>query len=270
VCLRQKLKAMKRNGILFILSILIMSSLSAQTVRSLPPAAFELYPALQDMYGYAIGQHEDYLLVFGGNIRSDVPEQYVEDFPNQEILLLDMASRRAVAFAVGNLEGLLAEQAGATGMAFSQVGNTLYLLGGYGYSESKGEFVTFPYLTAIELDAAVEALLAGQTPKAFFYQLSDERLAIFDGIMDYNGDEFFLVGGRFAFKLRPFSSQPDYFEDGRHGEAHSFRLEGKGRSLRLAEFTTWYSLEDFRDYYGPLLPEAIEDELRRLLPKQAQ
>jgi hypothetical protein len=247
-----------------------MPSLFSQTIRTLPPLAFDLYPTLRDMYGYAIGQHEDYLLIFGGSIRADMPEQYKGDFPNLEILVLDLKGRRATAYTTGNLEGFLAEQAGATGMAYCQTGSMLYLLGGYGYSESMGQFTTFPYLTAIELDAALEALLAGKTPKAYFYQLSDERMAIFDGVMDYQGDEFFLVGGKFAYKLRPFSSQPLYFEDGRQGEAHTFRLQGKGKSLQLSDFNTWYSLEDFRDYYGPLLPEAIEKELQHLLPKAAQ
>lgn len=247
--------------------IFSMASLSAQTIRELPPRAYELYPTLEDMYGYAVGKYKDYLLIFGGSIRSEADEKYANDFPNLDILMIDFRRNRAAAYTSGNLDGLLRDQISSTGMAYHQDGNTLYLLGGYGFSESNYQFITFPYLTAIDLQATVEALLDGKNPVANFFQICDERMAIFDATMDYDGEEFFLINGKSAYKLEPFSDTPVYVEEPFTGQARSFRLKGAKESLEISQFQTWYDLEGFRDYYGPLLPESIERELQLLLDK---
>lgn len=252
----------------FVLATLIaccMTNSYNQTVRELPSKAYELYPTLQDMYGYAVGQYGDYMLIFGGSIRSDVPEQFRQDFPNLDILMIDFKRKRAAAYTSGNLEGLLAEQISATGMAYFQDGNILYLLGGYGFSESHGQFITFPYLTAIDMEATVKALLEGKNPVASFYQICDDRMAIFDATMDHNGDEFFLINGKSAYKLEPFSDEPQYVEEQLQGQARTFKIKGQGANIEIGQFQTWYELEGFRDYYGPLLPEMIERELQKLM-----
>lgn len=261
---------MKRLILLAALATLAMPDSFAQTVRELPPAAYELYPTLREMYGYAVGAYHNYLIVFGGSIRSDVPELYKGDFPNLDILLIDLARKRASAYTSSNLEGTLAEQASSTGMAYYQQGNTLYLLGGYGYSESNGHYITFPYLAVIELDSAIESLIAGRTFQSDCYQLCDDRLAVFGSLMDSNQDEFFLLNGKFAYKLQPFSDHAQYFEDTMEGQARTFRLKGKGQSLQLGEFQTWYDLEGFRDHYGPLLPEAIEKAVQQQIKELEQ
>ena len=258
---------MNRSVALATVLIFSMASLSAQTIRELPPRAYELYPTLEDMYGYAVGKYNDYLLIFGGSIRSEVDEKYANDFPNLDILMIDFRRNRAAAYTSGNLDGLLRDQISSTGMAYHQDGNTLYLLGGSGFSESNGQFITFPYLTAIDLQATVEALLDGKNPVANFFQICDERMAIFDAPMDYDGEEFFLINGKSAYKLEPFSDTPVYVEEPFTGQARSFRLKGAKESLEISQFQTWYDLEGFRDYYGPLLPESIERELQLLLDK---
>ncbi|MCB0549143.1 MAG: hypothetical protein KDD19_16310 [Phaeodactylibacter sp.] len=258
---------MNRSVALATVLIFSMASLSAQTIRELPPRAYELYPTLEDMYGYAVGKYKDYLLIFGGSIRSEADEKYANDFPNLDILMIDFRRNRAAAYTSGNLDGLLRDQISSTGMAYHQDGNTLYLLGGYGFSESNGQFITFPYLTAIDLQATVEALLDGKNPVANFFQICDERMAIFDATMDYDGEEFFLINGKSAYKLEPFSDTPVYVEEPFTGQARSFRLKGAKESLEISQFQTWYDLEGFRDYYGPLLPESIERELQLLLDK---
>lgn len=261
-----KLQSMKRpSTALAAIFLFAMSNTFAQTVRELPPKAFELYPTLEDMYGYAVGKQGDYLLIFGGSIRSDVPEKYAHDFPNLDILMIDLKLNRAAAYTSGNLDDMLRDQMSSTGMAYYQDGNTLYMLGGYGFSESNGQFMTFPYMTAIDLQATVQALLTGKNPVANFYQICDERMAIFDATMDYNGEEFFLINGKSAYKLEPFSDHPEYVEEPFYGQARSFRIKGAKETLEISQFQTWYDLEGFRDYYGPLLPEAIERELQLLM-----
>jgi hypothetical protein len=237
-------------------------SLSGQTVYELPPRAAELYPTLEDMEGFAVGKYESYYLIFGGMVKTDVSTPYEGGFPNLDILMIDFKLGRAAAYTNGNLDGALGEQMSATGLSYYQQGTILYLLGGYGYSESNGQFITFPYITAIDLPSTIDALQAGESPVASFYQICDERIAIFDGTLDYNGEEFFLLNGKHAYKLQPFAEDAEYVEEQLKNEARTFKITKDGEHLKLDNFQTWYDVNDLSDYYGPLLPERIQRAIK--------
>ncbi|MEQ8706647.1 MAG: hypothetical protein RIC19_22130 [Phaeodactylibacter sp.] len=235
-----------------------------ETVRTIPPEAIQLYPTLEDMHGYAIGQYKDYLLVFGGSIRSKVSEQDYRDFPNLDILLIDFNEKRASAYTNSSFEGSLGEQISATGLSYYQDKGLLYLLGGYGYSETHQQFISFPYITVIDVRQTVLALLNGTDPIASFYQLCDDRMAIFNAEMDFNGDEFFLLNGKSAYKTRPFSNNPQYVEEKFDEEVRTFKMIKDGKEWYLEKFQTWYDLEAFQDLYGTLIPERIEQQLQQI------
>lgn len=235
-----------------------------ETVRTMPPEAIQLYPTLEQMHGYAVGQYEDYLLVFGGSIRSKVSDNDYQDFPNLDILLIDFNEKRASAYTNGSFEGSLGEQISATGLSYYQNDGTLYLLGGYGYSETHNQFITFPYITVIDVQQTVLALLNGTDPIASFYQLCDDRMAIFDAEMDFNGDEFFLLNGKFAYKLRPFAKDARYVEEKYSEEVRTFKVIKDGKVWQLEGFQTWYDLEALQERYGTLLPEGIEQKLQQI------
>ena len=254
---------------LLIFSILFALSFHsfAQTTM-LPEKAYQLYPTLSEMYGYAIGEVDQTMIIFGGKIKSDVPEVSQEDFPNTEIILLDFERNRATAFTSGTLGGMIGEQMASTSLAYYQTDSILYLIGGYGYSETQKRFITFPHLTAIDLVPMIAALREGKSPEDHFYQICDERIAIFEGMLDYNGDEYFLMNGKFAYKLDPFSEEPTYHEEERHEEVRTFKLEGDPTKPIISNFQAWYDLQGFQDFYGPLLPEKIENELFKLIERR--
>ncbi len=248
--------------------LILLMNLSFSHGQELSPKAYALYPTLGEMYGFAVGKYRDQVLIFGGMIKSDVPELSNADFPNHEIILIDLGRNRVSAYGSGNLDGVLSDQMSATGLAYYQKDNMLYIVGGYGYSDEQERFITFPYMTVIDLEATVSAITAGKNPVAFFYQINDERLAVFNAVMDYNGQEFFLINGTYAHKLRPFDNEPYYEEMDRTGEAHTFRMEGAGEDLNLQNFRSWYDVNDLRDYYGSLLPPRIEQEVEKALQKK--
>jgi hypothetical protein len=82
--------------------------------------------------------------------------------------------------------------------------------------------------------------------------------------MDYNGDEFFLLNGKFAYKLRPFADNPQYVEEKYNEEVRTFKISRDGADWRLEHFETWYDLETFQEQYGTLIPERIEQQLQQL------
>lgn len=235
-----------------------------ETLRDIPPQAVQLYPTLEQMEGYAVGQYKEYLLIFGGSIRSRVADNNYRNFPNLDILLIDFNENRASAFTNGSFEGSLGEQISATGLSYYQYDGLLYLLGGYGYSETHNQFITFPYITVIDVKQTVMALLNGVDPVASFYQLCDDRMAIFNAKMDYNGDEFFLLNGKSAYKLQPFADNPKYVEEKYNEEIRTFKMSKDGAEWRLNHFETWYDLEALQEQYGTLIPERIEGQLQQL------
>lgn len=234
--------------------------------EQLPPLsrrAFELYPTLADLYGYAAAEFDGKAIVFGGLYRSDVPG-YDRDFPNTDLIVIDYWRGRAIAFNAGSFAYPLNEQLGSRGMAYYQDGNTLYLLGGYGYSEHDKRKVTFPYLTVVKIRETVDALLHGEKPDAYFYQICDENMAIFDGQLDFNGDEFFLVHGKYAYQLSPFSNQPETRQESYRGQVRTFRLERAGLGMRITDYKQWTDSRDFLDFYKNLVPGRADQALDSL------
>ncbi len=248
---------MKKIALYFLMSVCSFPSFAQQMHQNeLKPEAYQLYPTLNEMYGFAVGVYEETALIVGGRIRSDVPDG--DDFPNTELILIDYKKNRASAFTSGGLEGILGEQMAATGFGYYQIENTLYITGGYGYSHSNGQFITFPYLTAVDLPGAIGALLRGDSPVEHFYQLCEERLALFDTEMDHNGDEFFLINGKQAFKTRPFEDDAKYDETEYYGQARTFRVLGKAEDMKVADFKEWNSPEALQEYYRDMLPPKVK------------
>ncbi|MFN7115204.1 MAG: hypothetical protein ACK4TA_00300 [Saprospiraceae bacterium] len=248
--------------------ILFLVNMNIIFGQELPKEAYLLYPTLQDMSGYAVGKWQNKLLIFGGRIKSDVPDIYKKDFPNLEIILIDLVQKRASAYNSGNLEGVLGEQMASTGLAYYQKSNLLYIAGGYGYSDEVRSFITFPYFTVIDLELTIPALVAGKSPVAHIYQICDERIAIFNGTLDFNGDEFFLINGKYAYKLQPFEDQPTYYEEDREGEGATFRLSQDGKALSIKAFKNWYDLQELLDYYSNNLPPNAQKEAEKTIKKK--
>jgi len=125
------------------------------------------------------------------------------------------------------------------------------------------QFITFPTLPLLIVKQTVLALLNGTDPVASFYQLCDDRMAIFDAEMDFNGDEFFLLNGKFAYKLKPFAENAQYIEETYNEEVRTFKVTKDGTEWQLNNFQTWYDLEALQERYGTLLPEGLEKKLQK-------
>lgn len=236
--------------------------------RDFPAKAYEIYPTLNDMFGYAFGKHKNRILVIGGKIRDDAVEDRESAFPNTDIIMVDLNQGRAIALSSGSLEGTLAEQMTATNYSFYQRGNDLYIIGGYGYSESMESFITFPYITAVDLTAAMDAIGNAQNPRPHFHQYCEDELALFDGILEYNDETFFILNGKRAYKIDPFEDHPFYHEEQLQEEARTFKITGSGEQIQVEDMKVWYDMEALQSYYGPMLPEEIVKELQRIIDRQ--
>ena len=84
-----------------------------------------------------------------------------------------------------------------------QDGTTLYIVGGYGYSDTARDYITHPYLTALDLPRIIRDIQSG-APIGASRQIRDDLFAVTGGQLGKIGDELFRVGGhRFDGRYNP-------------------------------------------------------------------
>ncbi len=87
------------------------------------------------------------------------------------------------------------EQLSSSNMLFYKDGNQLYIAGGYGYTASNDDFITFPYLSLVNMDCLVNAVENGTDLNACMQQVYDENMAVAGAHMKKMGDYLYLFFG---------------------------------------------------------------------------
>lgn len=203
-------------------SVLIAFSLSvilvaAQQTESEFPFSIRLeqmeinnMPALQS-YAYATWQGK-WLMVGGrkdGLHRRQPWATFDEEGQNRFIYVVDPQNKKVWKQSLDNLPASIAEQLQSTNMEFCQTGNKLIVTGGYGYSKTADDHITFPYLTVIKVDELITAMLNNKVINNSIVQIRDERMAITGGRLAKLADTFLLAGGqRFDGRYNPHG--PDH------------------------------------------------------------
>jgi hypothetical protein len=167
-------------------------------------------PALQS-YACATWQGK-WLLVGGrkdGLHRRQPFASFDEEGQNRFIYVVDPPNKKVWKQSLKNLPGTIAEQLQSTNMEFVQTGNRLILTGGYGYSATADDHITFPYLTVIKVDELIHAIVNNKSVGNSIVQVKDERMAVTGGRLAKSGDTLLLAGGqRFDGRYNPHG--PDH------------------------------------------------------------
>lgn len=130
----------------------------------------------------------------------------------------------------------LREQLQSTNMNFYQDGNTLYILGGYAYSATAADHITFPNLTSVDVPGLIQAVVAGNSVTSYFKQISDENFAVTGGHLGKIGNTFYLVGGhRFDGRYNPMGN-PTYTQT-YTDQIRKFTIDNSGSQLSTANYT---------------------------------
>jgi hypothetical protein len=102
----------------------------------------------------------------------------------------------------------------------------------------------------------------GGKPNAYITQVCDQRIALFDAIIDSNGDELFLLNGKNAEKRNVLQESPMYYEEDFTDEVRTFRILDHSKYLKIEDFNVWYDLQSFFDHYQELTPEKIKMSIK--------
>lgn len=89
------------------------------------------------------------------------PNAFPTSNANQNFYVIDPVARQSWSAAVTSLPQSISDALSATNANGYSDGKYLYIVGGYGWSTAASQMVTFPTLTVIDVDATINAIIAG-------------------------------------------------------------------------------------------------------------
>lgn len=221
-------------------------------------------PALQS-FAYATWQ--DKWLVVGGRKdglhRRQPWAAFDEDGQNKYMYVVDPSKKQVWKQSLKELPTSIQEQLQSTNMQFNQIENSLVLTGGYGYSKTIDDHLTYPNLSIIKIKETINAIINKQPIADLIVQIKDERMAVTGGRLAKDGDTLLLTGGqRFDGMYNPMG--PDHgpgFVQQYSNEIRKFQLNFKNNIPSIANY---YAIKDSinlhrRDYN--LVPQVLKNEV---------
>lgn len=211
---------------------------------------------LGGVQSFAFAQHEGKWLVIGGRTDGLHQRQPFASFDiaghNTEIIVIDPVNKFFRTRSNHVLPPPIREQLSATNTEFLQEGDILYIIGGYGFSPTANNHITFPHLCAVDVPGLINAVLENKDILPFFRQISDEKFAVTGGYLHKLYNTYYLVGGqRFTGRYNP--QGPGHgpgFMQAYTNAIRKFTIEDDGASLKVihkAEITDEVNLHR-RDY----------------------
>ena len=183
-----------------IVIMLSMSSFGQQEFNysvQLEPVVISDLPGL---HSYALAQHDGKWLVIGGRKDGMHARQPFTSFPssqnNTEIYVIDVNSQQFWSASLNTLPTGIFEQLQSTNMNFHQDNDTLYIIGGYGFSTSANDHITYPNLTTVQVSDVINAVINETSLTPWFKQITDTVFAVTGGQLGKIGwlflDDIFL------------------------------------------------------------------------------
>jgi hypothetical protein len=177
-------------------------------------------PGLGGIQSYAYGQHNGKWLILGGRLDGLHQRQPFASFlasgNNNQIFVVDPVSMQKWSAPISSLPVALQEQLSSTNMEFHQEGSYLYCVGGYGYSATAGDHITYPNLTAVDVPGVINAVINGGSFTSYFRQISDPLFAVTGGHLSKINSTYYLVGGQnFIGRYNPMGPThgPGFYQD---------------------------------------------------------
>lgn len=154
---------------------------------------------LGGLQAYAFGQHDGKWLILGGRLDGLHRRQPFAAFDvvgnNNQLIVVDPKTQQKWSSTTNTLSVGLQEQLSSTNMEFYQVGDYLYIIGGYGYNSATSSRKTFDNLTAIDVPTLMNAIIAGTSINSCFRQISDANFAVTGGHLKRINNTYYLLGG---------------------------------------------------------------------------
>lgn len=217
---------------------------------------------LPGVHSFAFAQHNGKWLIIGGRLDGIHARQPFNAFPqtqnNQNILVIDPVNQQFWSSSVGVLPTNLKEQLQSTNMNFYQDNDTLYIIGGYAFSPTANDHITFPYLTTVQVSDLMNAVINSSSITPYFKQISDTAFAVTGGQMGKIGNELYLIGGhRFDGRYNPMNNPT--FVQKYTNQIRKFEINNAGSQLSFSNYSTITDPVHLRRRDYNLLPQIYPD-----------
>lgn len=200
-------------------------------------------PGMPGIQSFAWGQHNGEWLLIGGRTdglhRRQPFAAFLAADNNTSAYVVDPVTQQVWTASMSTLPAAVYQQLQSTNMEYEQVGNTLYIIGGYGFAAAANDHITHPRLTAVNVPAAINAIKNGQPLGPHFRSIADERMAVTGGYLGVLGDVFHLVGGqRFIGRYNPQGPNfgPGFIQEYTNA-IRRFRIADDGTALAITDLT---------------------------------
>lgn len=251
--------------ILFILCLALSFSTRVSGQSSFDYSV-ELVPisisGLPGLHSYTWAQHDGKWLILGGRLDGIHARQPFNAFPqsdnNTELYVVDINTLQFWSAPINTLPIGISEQLQSTNMNFYQDNDTLYIIGGYAFSETMNDHITFPNLTSLQISPLIDAIVNGLPIEPYFKQITDENFAVNGGHLGKIGNTFYLIGGhRFDGRYNPMG-MPSYTQTYTN-EIRKFKINNSGAQLSYADYTAITDPIHLRRRDYNLLPQIFPD-----------
>jgi hypothetical protein len=222
---------------------------------SLVPVSVTNLPGL---HSYVYAQHQGKWLIIGGRKDGLHARQPFNAFPasqnNTDMYVVDVVNNQVWSASVNSLPTLINEQLQSTNMNFYQDGDSLYIIGGYGFSTSANDHITYPYLTSVNVSGLMNAIENNQPITPYFKQIQDNIFAVSGGHLKELNGQFYLVGGhRFDGRYNPMGN-PTYTQ-AYTNQIRIFSIDNSGTQLSYNNYSAITDAVHLRRRDYNLLPQ---------------
>lgn len=181
-------------------------------------------------------------IILGGRIDGLHQRQpfaaFLEEDNNKYVFVIDPVNEQSWSADLSVLNAGMYEQLQSTNQEFYQRDTTLYIIGGYGFSTTEGDHITYPNLTAIDINSLADAVINSQAITPYFRQITDTRLKVTGGQIGYIDSTFYLVGGQlFDGRYNPMG--PDMgpgFTQEYTNEIRKFKIDDDGTNMTIYDY----------------------------------
>jgi hypothetical protein len=131
----------------------------------------------------------------------------------------------------------LAEHLQSSNMNFYQDEDTLYIIGGYAFSPTANDHITFSNMATIIVSSTIQAIINGTNFAPFCKQITDPIFAVTGGQLGKIDNIFHLVGGqRFDGRYNPMGN-PTYTQTYTN-QIRKFTIDNSGTQLSYSSYAT--------------------------------
>jgi len=243
---------MKNFSLSLVLLLVIVQSKSQQlfTLR-LEPSTLTSAPAV---HSGAYGTYNNKWFFIGGRKNGlhgfNSPFAFPSSGINDMVYVVDPAANQSWSASLATLPDYLREPVTSSNMQFYLNDSMLYMIGGYGWKDSLQDFVTWPTLTAVNINGLMNAVIHSQPVDSFFRQITDPAFAICGAHLQKLDSTYYLVFGHRFDGIYNRSDTSGFFVQTYSNEIRKFQIADDGIHLSINNYTAIRDTDNFhrRDY----------------------